>query len=68
LQIGVIKVGYQQKLRRVVSEMYWGRGTGEGYFMLPEILKKFFHPTRKTFVFTQIFQDPVLPTVNLFTQ
>jgi len=34
-------VGYQQKLRRVVSEMYWGRGMREGYFMLPEILKIF---------------------------
>jgi hypothetical protein len=41
LQIGVIKVGYQQKLRRVVSEMYWGRVIGEGHFMLPEILKIF---------------------------
>jgi len=34
-------VGYQQKLRRLVSEMYWGRGMGEGYFLLPEILKIF---------------------------
>jgi hypothetical protein len=34
-------VGYQQKLRRVVSEMYWGRRKGEDHFMLPEILKIF---------------------------
>jgi hypothetical protein len=59
-------VGYQQKLRRVVNEMYWGRGMREGHFMLPKILK-IFHPTRKIFVFTQIFQDLVMPGVNLFT-
>ena len=60
-------MGYQQKLRRVVSEMYWGRGMGEGYFMLPEILKKISSPHKEDLCFTQIFQDPVMPTVNLFT-
>jgi hypothetical protein len=50
LQIGVIKVGYQQNLRRVVSGMYWGRGIGEGHFMLPEILKNFSPQKEELFV------------------